>query len=274
MNRYQAKLENNFSSTLFVMSKLLTLTLCCLFLLSCDPTPRLIGITYTFEPYPDSVVSIDPVTAVTEDIGSTGFNYLNSLAQDNRRGEFYAVSDVPSDSRLIRIDPTTWVGTDVGQLTILPHMIQLSRIRGLAYNEYNERLLAIQHIQPTELGSDDGDTSLYHVNKYNGQAGYIGKTGFSSIQSIAFAYSEGAKLYGWDIHEGLVTIDVNTGLATDVNPLVPGTTAIQGIAFTPDGRLFGAQYELFSINVATGEYTLIGRTGRNVRGLVYVTDLP
>gem|GEM_PF-6755256 len=51
---------------------------------------------------------------------------------------------------------------------------------------------------------------------------------------------------------GLVTINTGTGLATDVNPGVLGT-AIQGMAFERDGRLFGvAGSGVYEIDRTTG----------------------
>ena len=226
---------------------------------------RLIGITYTFEPYPDSVVSINESTAATTDIGTTGFHHLNSLARDSR-GDYYTVSGGPAVAEIIRLNPRTWIGTVASTLNFVTGV--RPNIKGLAFDA-DGGLYALHDSRPPIAPETEVHTShLYLIDIASGRGSLIGDTTLAGIQSIAFA-PDGATLHGWSIHDGLVTIDTTSGVATDVNPTAGGTAAIQGIAFAPDGSLFGAGYELFAIEPTSGEYAAIGRTGRNVRGLAY-----
>ena len=227
------------------MGKWLILTLFGLIsFLPSDASSRLIGITYTFEPYADAVVSINEFTAATVDIGSTGFYFLNSLAQ-NSSGVFYTVSDDASDPQLIRIDPTTWSGRTETRISFYSGSAR-PRIRGLAFDPGDD-LFAIHHTRPAFAPrEEEWDTELYLINKGSGSMAPIGATGFTGIQSITFS-PDGETLYGWDVHEGLVTIDTTTGRATNVNPRVRGTAEIQGIAFAPDGTLYHGWWRFLMI---------------------------
>ena len=92
---------------------------------------------------------------------------------------------------------------------------------------------------------------------------------------MSITFNSGGTLYGWDGTAGLVTIDTDTGLATDVNPNQGGTLNIQGIAFGSDGILYGACNNLYKINTSTGVWTHVGGGYDDIRGLeVYSPKAP
>ena len=75
-------------------------------------------------------------------------------------------------------------------------------------------------------------------------------------------------LYGWDLEDGLVIIDSNTGEIADVNASVGADADIQSIVFMDDDRLFGGRDALYEIDVTTGETTFVGRGDySDLRGL-------
>ena len=183
----------------------------------------------------------------------------NSLAS-NAAGELFTVSGVSErDRTLIKIE----LATGLGQI-VTP--VESSDIRGLAFSLEDE-LFGIRLFSGPAAGDD-----LYKLDSQTGQQTFVGSTiGFTTIEGLDFAPD--GTLYGWDLESGLVTIDVETGAATDINPDVGADVPIQGIVFANDGRLFGSRDALYEINVATGETTYLGNSDySSIRGLEIRTD--
>jgi hypothetical protein len=162
------------------------------------------------------------------------------------------------------VDPATGAVTPMAE-------IPLASLRGLAYGPYDV-LYAINDSSGSGIGLDD----LYTIDLEAGTAVLIGSTGYFGVQGLAYGHGT---LYGWEVGSGggeglgLITIDPASGAATDVDPAVGGTfNQIQGLAFAPDGTLFGARYELYEVDVATGDLALIGATGGtyDLRGIEYL----
>ena len=208
------------------------------------------------------LVRINQGTGVGNAVGNTGFTRLNSLSS-NSFGVLYSAPNAgPS---LITIDLSTGAGTSGAtiNLGVAPD------IRGLAFSPGNV-LFAANNTGPGGLLNPD---ELYSINTSTGVGTLVGATGISGLQSLEF--SSVGMLYGWDVDIGLVTINTTTGVASDVNPAIGGTAAIQSIAFAPDGTLYGACNALFTIDVATGATTLVGSGGySDVRGIEYVAAVP
>ncbi|MFY9343439.1 MAG: hypothetical protein WAT39_13165 [Planctomycetota bacterium] len=112
------------------------------------------------------------------------------------------------------------------------------------------------------IANNFSDT-LVRVDTASGAVTTIGPTIFNTIQGLAWL---GGVLYGWDVQAGLVTISPLTGTATDVNPTLGGTTAIQWLAARADGRLVGGHQGVFAIDVTTGAATPIGGAFADLRG--------
>ncbi|HLF96231.1 MAG TPA: Ig-like domain-containing protein, partial [Methylococcaceae bacterium] len=160
----------------------------------------------------------------------------------NSTGTFYSVSDF----NLYTINPATGAGTLVAALSF-PVAVD---IRALAFSPADV-LFAINKELPGPVDK------LYTINASTGVETLVGSTGVNGIQGLAFAPDE--TLYGWDSATlGLVTINPATGGVTDVNPAVGGTAAIQTIVFHSNGTLYGMRDDRYSIDPATGVFTLLG----------------
>jgi hypothetical protein len=206
-----------------------------------------------------NVFRINETTGVGVTVGSSGFATLNSLAS-NSSGVLYSAEDDPSRTqRLVTINPATGAGTAGA---VLNFGAVNPDVRALAFSP-SDVLFAANNTGPIgQLNPDD----IFTINVATGVATLVGPTGRSGIQGLDFG--PGGVLYGWDVDAGLVTINTSTGVATDVNPLIEGTSAIQSIVFTSDGRLFGAREALFTISPATGAFSVIGSGGyTDVRGI-------
>jgi hypothetical protein len=264
------------------MRRYQTAALSVLVLAVASPAARADIIGVTFGGTASPVVRIDPATGVGSAIGPSGFPALNSLAED-RAGTLYSAVDSPPGSppHLITINPATGAGTMVATLSfgaVVPD------VRGLAFSGADV-LYAINNTGP--VGGQNPD-DLFRVDVATGVGTLIGATGRNGVQSITF--SAAGILYGWDVGGmdsaglGLVTIDPATGLATDVNPAVgDGGLLIQGLAFAPDGRLFGVSAAaaavmpdtLFTIDAATGAASPVGSGGyTDVRGIAFAGAVP
>ena len=100
------------------------------------------------------------------------------------------------------------------------------------------------------LYSPRGD-DLWTVDTSSGVQTFVGSFGITPIiTSIAFA--PGGRLFGTD-NEGtntsLYTIDVGTGRASRIGPV---GDFVFGLDFAPNGTLYAASGEVFTINTATG----------------------
>ena len=192
--------------------------------------------------------------ALQSDSGFSG----NSLAR-NSAGKLFTVSESSEgDHTLVTIDPKTGLGDIVSQLEALD-------VRGLAFSD-NDELFGIRLFS----GPAEGD-SLYKLDVQTGEQTFVGSTvGFTTIEGLDFAPD--GTLYGWDLESGLVTINSQTGAATDVNPEIGADVPIQGLVFTDSGRLFGARDALYEINTETGKATYIRKIDQSsLRGLEFKT---
>jgi hypothetical protein len=235
---------------------------CCLVALVCwcsQPARAfdLMSVSYLNGP----VARINPLTGSGVPIGVPGFATLNSLAA-NGAGTFYSASG----SSLVTINPITGAGTQVATLNFGANAPD---VRGLAISPAGVLYAA----NDGGLGSD----LLYTVDTATGQATLVGSTGVAGIQALEFSGT--GVLYGWEVGTfgpgmGLVTINPLTGAVTDVNPAIGGNSAqIQGLAFGPNGLLYGARDALYTIDLATGAIILVGSGGySDVRGLAVVPE--
>lgn len=204
--------------------------------------------------------AIDSGTGVGVFLGATGFSQINAMAKAPD-GTIYASSGL-STTNIIRIDPNTGAGT-------LVVASNLGSCRGMAFSNSG----TLYAIEDAGFVSDH----LYTIDLSNGNKTFIGTTGMPGLQGLAISPTTG-RMYGWDVGSGsgigagLVTIDINTGAATDVDPNTPGSgNDVQGIGFDAAGNLYGARNSLFSINLSTGAVSLIGSGGYNdTRGMEFL----
>jgi hypothetical protein len=186
---------------------------------------------------------LDAFSGLATSIGNTPAGCMG-LARDGQ-GQLWTVR-VPA---LVRIDPTGPVATpvfpafgwDLRGLTAAGGPF----LWGIA-NNFNDTLVRV-------------DTTLGTVTT-------IGPTVLNTIQGLVV---RDGVLYGWDVQHGLVTVNPMTGAATDVDPAVPGSTAIQWLAVRADGRMVGGLSSLYEIDVTTGVATAIaGSALSGTRGAV------
>ena len=249
----------SFSKNIFIM-----LTLAHIFVVPSIIHATIIGVSYS---YPDSpVVTIDETSGVFAEVGLSGFPCLNSMACDSS-GIFYSVVNGRTSGcipYLVTIDPRTGAGTLISMLNfgeVTPD------VRGIAFSSHNV-LFAINNTGPAG-GLNRKD--LYTIDMSSGIGSFVGVMGFAGIQGLDFSPS--GTLYGWDVKYGLLTINSLTGVATDVNPQMGGAGDIQTIVFAPDGTLYGACHALYTIDIETGAYTLIGGGDYfDVRGIEFIPE--
>lgn len=177
-----------------------------------------------------------------------GFDYNNLnpqlVAIDTTTGQGHAFAP---------IDPDYWI------------------IKSLAYDLNHDILYAVFP------GSDD---QLFKINPHNGEIESIGhlQEGFNSISGLAYDTKRNI-LYGKDRGEDqLVSIDVNTGLATAIGPT--GIPRLSSLAYdSKRDKLFSVPDHfgspiLWSIDRETGESTRVGLLGFDVEGVWGLTYHP
>ncbi|TVQ33057.1 MAG: hypothetical protein EA376_03090 [Phycisphaeraceae bacterium] len=193
-------------------------------------------------------------------LGPSGFGGLNSLAKDSSGNLYTQGFSTKTGAAFVLIDPLTGVGTAVA-----PNADQLD-VRGLAFDP-SDTLYAIVNVFGGTLDF------LYTIDLQTGEGQLIGSTGFTNLQGLEFDSS--GTLFGWDTagNRGLVIINTTTGAGSLVGA-AGGTLDIQTLAFDADGALFGAGQNLYSINAATGQFTLVSNIGHDIRGFASIDDAP
>ncbi len=206
--------------------------------------------------------NIDPLSGQYQELSRPDHNF-NSMAR-SESGEYLASASQGQRVSLYLIDPL------FGSANLLTNVQGLGdgqTIRGMTFSTDGRLFIA------TNPASRSGTTfQIYEIDSSSGDATLIGATGLSGLQSLATA-SDGM-IYGFDIGtsgQGLVTIDPSTGLAADVNPLIDDQeSAIQSLAFSPDGTLFGmGQEAIFTVNTLDGTLTLVAPFSIDIRGMEF-----
>lgn len=215
-----------------------------------------------------AVVDIDSSTGAATPVGPSGVNgALNAMARDGG-GTLYSAgaTGLNNDTNLYTLDALTGLATDVANLSFGAEVVS---VRGMAFSAADTLFAVNNGGGLTSTGVTD---NLFTVNTTTGVGTLIGATsGFMGIQGLAFSPLD--MLFAWDVGAGLLTIDPLTGVATDVNPAVGSTANIQTLAFAPDGTLYGASNDLFTIALATGATTLVGSGGyTDVRGMEFLVN--
>ena len=227
----------------------------------------IIGVPIGFTPGTAPIVKIDPMTGVYAVLNSIGNSY-NALAQDGH-GDLYAgsFSVTAENGRVSRIDPYTGVPLETFN-AVTPGA---GDIRGLAFDPTNRLFAAVN--RNDAHGSPTVPDDLYEIDLIHETTTRIGSLGYLGVQALDFSPS--GSLYAWDVNFGLLIVDPITGAATDINPSIGGTAAIQSLVFAPDGRLFGARQQLFSIDPLTGAFSPIGPGGGpDIRGIEWIVPEP
>lgn len=162
-------------------------------------------------------------------VGGTGVSLTQytGLAADSQ-GTIYAVSQHShfTHSELHEVDPAT------GQLT---YLLDIDRrgISGIAFGPGDVLYAVVDLYYPA-------GTSPHHlmtIDTLTGVTTVIGRIAPAPNGTIAMDF-DGATMYVFDIVRGLMTVDLNTGLGTDVDPSFIGSTDnSKSICFGDDGTL-------------------------------------
>lgn len=192
----------------------------------------------------DHLYSIDLSTGVATDIGPVGYADLEGLSFQPGTGVLFGVDNAGGEV-LVTINTATGAGTTVGSLSALENLVDL----GLGFTNDGSLWMA------TDIPGD-----LYSINPATGLATNVGSQG----QMVNGLASWGGTLYGLggDYADNLVTINTATGAATNVGSLINVSLADGGIAFAPDGTLWGIHDggTIFTINPSTGVATVVSTT--------------
>lgn len=200
-----------------------------------------------------SSFALDSETGTGVLLGPSGVASMNAMSR-SPDGTLYATKVGPQ--QLLTIDP------DTGVATVVANLNPAIDVRGLGFHPNGTLYAVVDESTPDALHTIDPNT---------GATARIGATGTTTIQGLAV--SQDGTIYAWDLSSslsrGLMTLDPNTGVATDVNPNVGGRD-MQALDFGPDGTLFGGRDQLYTIDVNTGEFTLVGSGGyADVRGFAF-----
>lgn len=204
----------------------------------------MIGISWNGQVY-----AIDSFNATATPIGLTGLTGHNALAVD-ATCTLWATERAGSAGAFTynygTVDPAT------GQMT--PVALNVPDLRGLSGGEYD-------HF----WGVQSSGNTLVRLDPATGTVTPIGSGIGFSLQALELFDGE---LYGWSVSRGLIRIDRTTGVGTDVDTSVGGSTGIQFLAVRSDGTLVGGRDDIYTIDAATGVITLVGTMGAalDIRG--------
>lgn len=125
--------------------------------------------------------------------------------------------------------------------------------------------LPVGFAQADTIYQTGGDgTALYITDSTTGSSTLVGLFGYSAVYGDAFSPS--GQLYAMvDSYypSTLATVNLSTGAATPVGAPT-GIANLMGIAFAPNGTLYGASWDtnsLYTLNTSTGAATLVGSLG-------------
>ena len=227
----------------------------------------LVGVSSGFVPGTAPQVRIDLQTGEYTTVHAQGRAY-NSLAQ-NSVGELFGgwFSGSGENGRVSRFDPN--MGAVLQAFNAVTPGAGSSR--GLSFDS-SDNLFAVVNRNDSS-GSPTLDDDLYRFDLTSQTTTRIGSLGFKAVQGLDI--SSDGNFFAWDVVAGLLAVDPLTGIATDINPTIGGTGDIQSIVFAPDGRLFGARKNLYSIDPTTGAFAQIGvGTGIDIRGIEFIVPEP
>ncbi len=205
---------------------------------------RILGATYGWPEAPE-LWAIDPDTAEATLVADLDYG-INGMAT-NEDGDLLIVQ---ADT-IYRVHPHTGERTFVAQAT------DNFGNRGMAYRLSDGALFYIED-------GGDWDDVLGYVDPTTMNPTTVGDTGFDSLQSLAIGPDE--TLYSWDMHDGLVILDPDTGAGTEVAGENFGVGSIQYLTFR-FGELYGGRSKLYQIDLLTGFPLLIGTHSNEVDDL-------
>ena len=107
-------------------------------------------------------------------------------------------------------------------------------------------------------GVNSNDDGLSTIDPATAEVTFIGPLGTQYMVATSMAVRPSDLAIFAVAANELVTIDPCTGIATTVLSNLPAAGSGGSIAFSPDGRLFAAEFVLMEIDLSTGEQTVLG----------------
>ena len=225
-------------------------------------------------PNPPSIYKLNQSTAAESLVGlvDSGFGFPGDLASDTHSGTFRIWTPDITSNTLVKIDPTTGLGTPVGLFTG-PTGAPIKMV-SLAFDPVTSTMYG-----NTSFGFDSSPDRLFRIDPTTGVSTLIGAgIGFNDV--FALGFNNAGKLYGVSnaTHQ-LLLIDTTLGTGGIVGPV--GPTSIFDIATRPeDGTTFAVNAftnELYKIDLGSGATTLVGAhttPTHNMVGLAFGPAVP
>ena len=181
-----------------------------LFVVSFDPNMSQHSLLYS--------VSVSNPSAATV-VGDTGVVDINSMVVDPTTGTMYAVGGM-NLNQLYTINPTTAAASVIGSTGVYRSSGDLS------FDNSGKLYLT--------SSTPNADT-LYSINPTNGAGTLIGSLGVNNVYGTAFDPSTNT-MYGFTDsgNEHIITINLNTGLATSLTTYGPGFYGVTATDFEPE----------------------------------------
>jgi hypothetical protein len=197
------------------------------------------------------------------------------LAVDGLSGDFYSISlhsgdySLLASASLLQRDWPAMAQDSLGNILVVGTLWnQLSYSDLFAVNPSNGQLTLIATTDQVGISSiafGPGDTlfatvdidfpsnphryELYEIDLISGLSTRIGPT----IDGILAMDFDGTNMYLWSGFEGLFTVDLNTGIATDVNPGFLGSVDLsKSMCFSDDGVLYALDFAFWLMEPTTG----------------------
>lgn len=198
--------------------------------------------------------TVDSTTGAGTDVGAQGFGASWAAAFGMDGTLYTTVNGFSGNAILATVDQTTGaattVGTGLGTNLIALEVSSSGQMYGVGYN----------------------NGVLYAIDSTTGTATAIGGTGIGNMMDLAFDSS--GQLWG-TVGNRLWTIDLTTGASTFVTT-ISGARNVMSLMFDSADTMLISEYvsgaNLYSVDVSTGNASLIGATGLNIvhGGDVYI----
>lgn len=187
--------------------------------------------------------SVDCRTGEYSIIGGPGyFLYVWGGLAMNSQGNIYVVGSNLQQSHISEIYE---VNPNTGQLSLISTVLH-GGISSLAFGP-GDTLYATVDI---DYPSNPHRYELYSIDLTTGVAARIGPISVFGIVAMEF---DGTDMFLWGAEHGLHTIDLNTGLATDVNPGFLGSVDLsKSMCFSDEGVLYALDFAFWVMEPETG----------------------
>lgn len=215
-----------------------------------------------------NVIRIDKTTGAGALVGFSGFVGTNSAASDSS-GRMFTIIGIPGGlGQLIEIDPTTGAGSVALEFPGCPSSVGVG-VRGMAFDSRDTLFVAL------DVGAFSDPDVLATIDTTTGACSEIGAMGLTGVQGLAFDAADNLFCVNVSFPAGLCSVDVTTGVATQIVGADNPNSDDQALEFDADGTLFGARANLIRIDPITGAVTIVGATGfTDIRGLASVPAGP